>query len=157
MKKSVLGDMTADLVKLLDDPMTHVIENFITKCLFDEEIPDEVKLERMALLYKNAGEISDVDNFRGIFLRHILLSALQKWLYGRSSPILDENGSENAFGGRKGRAVNEVLLILRLIQDHCHWTGQPLIFKFLDVRKFFDMMNYKKCLIEAWKSGLRGK
>ena len=109
----------------------------------------------MALLYKNAGEFSDVDNFRGIFLRHILLSSLQKWLYGKSSPILDRNGSESAFGGRKGRAVNEVLLIVRLIQDHFHWTGQPLVLKFLDVKKFFDTMNYKKCLIEAFNK-MRG-
>ena len=157
VKKAVLGDMTADLVKLLEDPMVDVIQNFITKCLFEEEIPDAVKLERMALLYKNAGELSDVDNFRGIFLRHILLSSLQKWLYGKSSPILDRNGSESAFGGRKGRAVNEVLLIVRLIQDHFHWTGQPLVLKFLDVKKFFDTMNYKKCLIEAFRSGLKGK
>ena len=47
--------------------------------------------------------------------------------------------------------------IVRLVQDHSHWTGQPLILKFLDVKKFFDTMNYRKCLIEAFKSGLNGK
>ena len=73
------------------------------------------------------------------------------------APIVDENGSEFAFGGRNKRSVKEVLLILRLVQDQAHWTGQPLILKFLDVRKFFDTMNYKRCLIEAFKSGIKGK
>ena len=156
-KKSVLGVMTGDLVKMINDPMVIMIKNFILKCLYEEDIPTDVKMERMTLLYKNIGELSNIDNYRGIFLRHIILSILQKWLYSRCSPTLDENGSEYAFGGRKGRAVNEVLLIVRLVQDHCHWTGQPLILKFLDVKKFFDTMNFKKCLIEAYKSGLTGK
>ena len=68
----------------------------------------------------------------------------------KCSPIVDDNGSELAFGGRKGRSVNEVLLIVRLMQDYCHWNKQQLIFKFLDITKFFDTMNYKKCLIEAF-------
>ena len=70
---------------------------------------------------------------------------------------MDENGSELAFGGRKGRSVKEVLLIVRLIQDYAKWSNQPLILKFLDVKKFFDTMNYKKCLIEAHRSGIKGK
>ena len=87
----------------------------------------------------------------------IFISVLQKWLYTKCSPIIDKNGSELAFGGRKGRSVKEVLLIARLIQDHSMWTKQPLIPKFLDVTKFFDTMNYKKCMIEAYRSGVRGK
>ena len=51
----------------------------------------------------------------------------------------------------------EVLLIVRLIQDYSNWKKEPLILKFLDVTKFFDTMNYKKCLIEAYKSGIKGQ
>jgi hypothetical protein len=111
----------------------------------------------MVILYKNAGALSDMDNYRGIFIWHLILSILQKWLYLKCAPILDSNGSELAFGGRNKRSVKECLLIVRLVQDHAHWTGQPLILKFLDVRKFFDMMNYKRCLIEAFRSGVKGK
>lgn len=82
---------------------------------------------------------------------------LQKWLYTKSAPTLDEAGTENAFGGRKERSVKEVLLIVKLVQDHTKWTKRPLILKFLDIRKFFDTMNYKTALIEAYKSGLKGK
>ena len=48
-------------------------------------------------------------------------------------------------------------MIVRLIQDYSNWCKQPLILKFLDVTKFFDTMNYKKCLIEAYRSGVTGK
>ena len=43
------------------------------------------------------------------------------------------------------------------MQNYCNWCKQPLILKFLDVTKFFDKMNYKKCLIEAFRSGVTGK
>ena len=82
---------------------------------------------------------------------------LQKWIYSKCSPVVDVSGTELAFGGRKERSVSEVLLIVRLIQDYSVWSKQPLILKFLDITKFFDTMNYKKCLIEAYKSGVKGK
>ena len=71
--------------------------------------------------------------------------------------MVEMHGSEYAFGGRVERSVSEVLLIVRLIQDYCHWKKQPLILKFLDVTKFFDTMNYRKCMIEGYKSGICGK
>ena len=156
-KKAVQGTMKSELVKLGGDPLMKLIHRFVAMCCKDEDIPDGLRTERMVLLYKNSGPLPELDNYRGIFIRYLLLSVLQKWLYSKCSPVVDENGSEYAFGGRRERSVKEVLLIVRLIQDYSHWTKQPLILKFLDITKFFDSMNYKKCLIEAYRSGLKGK
>ena len=111
----------------------------------------------MILLYKHAGEIDVLDNYRGIFLRHVILSIIQKWLYTHNAGIVDSNGSELAFGGRVDRSVQEALLIVRLIQDHAWWSGESLFIKFMDVQKFFDSMNFRKALIDAHLSGVRGK
>ena len=156
-RKSVLGTMKSDLVKLGGDPLIRMIHRFVKMCYEKGEIPDGLRDERMVLLYKNAGPLAELDNYRGIFIRYLILSVLQKWLYAKCSPTVDVNGSEFAFGGRKERSVSEVLLIVRLIQDYSEWSKQPLILKFLDITKFFDTMNYKKCLIEAYKSGVKGK
>ena len=123
----------------------------------NEDIPIQLKIEKVVLLYKNAGEISEMDNYRGIFLRQIIISLLQKWLYQKCAPEVDKNGSEYAFGGRMERSVTEVLLVVKLIQDHARWTKRPLVLKFLDIRKFFDTMNYKSALIEAYKSRVKGR
>ncbi len=63
----------------------------------------------------------------------------------------------HSVGGKKDLSVKELLLIVKLVQDHAKWTKRPLMLKFLDIRKFFDTMNYKTALIEAYKSGLKGK
>ena len=156
-KKSVLGSMTSDLVKLGGDNIIGLMHRVIVSCCVENDIPDSMRNERMVILYKNKGKLTDLDNYRGIFIRLLCLSILQKWLYQKCSPRVEISGSEYAFGGRKERSVAEVLLIVRLIQDYSNWKKQPLILKFLDVTKFFDTMNYKKCLIEAYKSGIKGQ
>ena len=156
-KTSVMGNMTGDLLKLAGNSVVGAIHKCLMAFFMCEDIPVQMKVERIVILYKNSGQLSNLDNYRGIFLRHIIASLLQKWLYTKCAPGIDESGSEYAFGGRTERAVREVLLIVKLIQDHAKWTKQPLIMKFLDIRKFFDTMNYKTALIEAYKSGLKGK
>ena len=156
-KKAVRGDIKSGLLKLGGEPIVDWITRFIVLCCEKEMIPDEMKIERMTILYKNKGSLADIDNYRGIFIRIIILSILQKWMYTKCSTTVDESGSEFAFGGRKERSGKECLLILRLMQDHSNWSKQPMILKFLDVTKFFDTMNFKKCLIEAYKSGITGK
>ena len=156
-KKSVVGSMTGDLVKLGGDSLVRLIHRCIFTCFTREDIPVQMKIEKIVLLYKKSGEITDMDNYRGIFLRYLILSLLQKWLYKECAPIIDSNGSEYAFGGRTKRAVKEVLLVVKLVQDHARWTKRPLVLKFLDIKKFFDTMNFKTALIEAYRSGLRGK
>ena len=62
--------------------------------------------------------------------------AVYKWLYIKNAPIVDESGSEFAFGGRKGRTVNEPLLLVKLVQDYAIWTKKDVVIKFLDIEKF---------------------
>ena len=121
--KSVYRDMSIDLVKLGGEKLWDLIYRCICWCYEAEEIPLEMRIEKMILLYKNAGPIDILDNYRGIFLRHIILSILQKWLYSKNACIMDMNGSELAFGGRVDRCVQEALLIV-LIQDHARCGGQ---------------------------------
>ena len=155
--KAVDGDMTIDLVKVGGEKLWHLIYRCVCYCYEAEDLPYELRIEKMILLYKNAGAIDELDNYRGIFLRHIILSILQKWLYLQNAPTLDMNGSELAFGGRVKRSVQEALLIVKLVQDHARWTGEPLFIKFMDVQKFFDTMNFRKAMIDAHLSGLQGK
>ena len=137
-KKAVCGSMTIDLVKLGGEKIWDLIFRCVVCLVEAEKLPVDMRIEKMVLLYKMAGEISKLDNYRGIFLRNIILSVYQKWLYSKSAPVVDSNGTEFAFGGRSKRSVQEALLILRLIQDHAMWTGQDIFIKFLDIEKFFD-------------------
>jgi hypothetical protein len=149
--------MSIDLVKLGGEKIWKMIYRCIECLVVNESLPDKMRIENMVLLYKHAGEIHKLDNYRGIFLRHIILSIYQKWLYSKCAPVVDSNGTEFAFGGRSGRSVQEALLIVKLVQDHMCWTGSGVYIKFMDVQKFFDTINFKKALLDAYLSGIVGK
>ena len=155
--KASYGTMSIDLVKLCDSTMVHVIHRCILMCFRQNVFPEAFQIEKMTLLLKNKGLIENINDYRGIFLRYVIVSVYQKWLYERNAPIVDGNGSEYACGGRKERSCMEALLIVKLIQDYSNWTKTPMILKFLDVEKFFDSMNFKKSLIEAYRCGVKGR
>ena len=155
--KAVHGTMSIELVKMAGTSFRKMIHRCVYLCFISSEIPDEFRLEKMILLYNHKGKLDELDNYRGIFLRLIMLTIYQKWLYLKCAPIADENGSNSAFGGRKGKSTISPLLIIKLIQAHARWTKEQIIFKFMDVEKFFDSMNFHKCMVDIYDSGVGGK
>ena len=111
----------------------------------------------MTILLKSKGKIDEINDYRGIFLRNIILSIFQKWLYNQNAVKVDNTGSEYACGGRQKRSGLEALLIVKLVQDYAKWTNKEMVIKFMDIEKFFDLMNFKKALIEAYKCGVEGQ
>ncbi len=155
--KSSYGNMSIDLVKLGGVKLSQIIFRCILMCYRKNILPDALRDEKMTLLLKNRGIIDNLNDYRGIFLRNIIISIYQKWLYKRNSEKVDSVGSEFACGGRKKRSGLEALLIVKLMQDYAKWAKKKLVIKFLDVEKFFDKINYKVALIEAFKCGVTGR
>ena len=121
-KKTNYGTLSIDLAKLCGGKISSLIHRCILVCFRQNVIPALLREQKMTLLLKNNGVIDEVNDYRGIFLRHLVLSVYQKWLYQKSSKVVDESGSEFAFGGRKERAVMDALLIVKLVQDYAKWT-----------------------------------
>ena len=111
----------------------------------------------MVLLLKSKGIIDLINDYRGIFLRNLIISVYQKWLFHKNSGTVDNSGSEFACGGRKKRSGIDALLIVKLIQDYVKWSKKEVVIEFLDIEKFFDSMNYKLALIESYKNGVSGR
>ena len=155
--KATYGPLTIDLVKLGGIKITKLIHRCILRCIRENKLPDVFREEKMTILLKNNGVIGNINDYRGIFLRCIILSVFQKWLYMKNAEKVDRSGSEYACGGRKNRSGTDALLILKLVQDYSKWTNKQIIFKFLDVEKFFDTMNFKKAMIEAYLCGVTGR
>ncbi len=137
-RKACYGPMTIDMVKLGGDKIVKLVHRCILMCYRQNILPDKLREEKMSLLYKNKGSIEILNDYRGIFLRHIILSVYQKWLYSKNAGKVDDNGSEFACGGRKERSSAEALLIVKLVQDYCRWMKQRAVIKFLDKDQFWN-------------------
>ena len=155
--KSNYGTLTIDLAKLCGKKISSIVYRCILLCFRNNVLPNLLREEKMTLLLKSKGIIDNINDYRGIFLRNLIVSVYQKWLYIRNSITVDKSGSEYACGGRKGRSVMDALLVIKLIQDYAKWTKKEVVIEFLDVEKFFDSMNYKLALIEAFQNGVTGR
>ena len=82
---------------------------------------------KITLLLKNGGKIDNIDDYRGIFLRNVILTIFQKWLYRKNAKKSNASGSEYVFGERTSRSVQEALLIVKLVQNHAKWTKKQMI------------------------------
>ena len=116
--KANYGTLSIDLAKLCGKKISSLIHRCILRCYRENVLPSLFREEKMTLLLKNKGVIDMINDYRGIFLRHLILSVYQKWLYLKNSIVVDSAGSEYAFGGRKGRSGMDALLIVKLIQDY---------------------------------------
>ena len=157
VSKASYGSLSIDLTKLGGEKISRLIYRCILQCFKQNILPSALRVEKMTLLLKSKGVIDEINDYRGIFLRNVIVSVYQKWLYTKCSVPVDEAGSEFACGGRKGRAVTDPLLVVKLVQDYAKWTKKEVVLKFLDVEKFFDSMNYKLALIEGYKNGVEGR
>ena len=72
-KKACYGPMTIDLVKLGGEKIFRVIHRCIVMCVRQNVLPTKLREEKMTLLYKNKGQMDNINDYRGIFLRYIVL------------------------------------------------------------------------------------
>ena len=110
VSKASYGSLSIDLTKLCGKKISCLIHRCILMCFRTNALPVQLREEKMTLLLKNKGVIDNINDYRGIFLRNLIVSVYQKWLYQKNSIIVDDNGSELAFGGRKLRSVMNALL-----------------------------------------------
>ena len=84
------------------------------------------------------GDLSNVNNWRPIAVLPILYKTFSKLIYARISPILESCQSNDQFGFRKDRRIDDVLGILENMVGKTSEWNLPLWIASLDLRKAFD-------------------
>ena len=108
-------------------------------------------------IYKN-GDISDVNNFRGITLLSTLSKLFTKVLNNRLTLWSDTYDiiSDSQAGFRKGRGTIDNIFIIQSIVDYSLEQGKKVYCAFIDFRKAFDYLNRYCLWFKLLKSGIRG-
>ena len=98
---------------------------------------------KIVTLYKNKGEPSDYNNYRGISL----LSIVRKDLcacYTRSTTTTCRTGMvypESQCGFRSGRSTVDMIFSVRHLQEKCREQNMPLYISFIDLKKAFYLVS----------------
>ena len=96
---------------------------------------------KIITLYKNKGERSDCNNYRGISLLSIVGKAYARVLLSRLQLLADRVYPEAQCGFRAARSTIDMVFSVRQLQEKCREQRQPLYLAFIDLTKAFDLVS----------------
>ena len=107
-------------------------------------------------IYKKKGNRKVLKNWRGIFLTVSISKIYEKLMLNRQISVIEKGFSEAAAGGRKDRSTLDHLFIWQAINDYYKYLKCSVKFVYLDLEKAFDKLWLKSCIIDMFRSGVKG-
>ncbi|WP_353839203.1 reverse transcriptase domain-containing protein, partial [Acinetobacter baumannii] len=92
-------------------------------------------------MYKNKGDRSDCNNYRGISLLNITGKVFARVASERLQTLAARVYPESQYGFRAGWATADMIFSLRQLQEKCNEQRVPLYIAFIDLTKAFDMVS----------------
>ena len=96
---------------------------------------------KIITLYKNKGERSDCNNYRGISLLSIVGKVYARVILGRLQMLADRIYPESQCGFRAKRSTVDMIFSIRQLQEKCKEQNMPLYVAFIDLTKAFDLVS----------------
>ncbi|CAH2104692.1 unnamed protein product [Euphydryas editha] len=121
------------------------------------EVPYTFKASRIKALYKNRGDRSCCDSYRGISLLSVPGKVFARVLLNRLMKLSEQLLPETQFGFRPERGTCEAIFSIRQLQEKSIEQGRHLYLCFVDLEKAFDSMPREALWIVLSKIGCTEK
>ena len=117
------------------------LHQLLTKCWHEKRVPQDMRDSKIITLYKNKGERSDCNNYRGISLLSIVGKVFARVVLKRLQAVADRVYPESQCGFRSKRSTVDMIFSLRQLQEKCREQNRPLYLAFIDLTKAFDLVS----------------
>ena len=104
-------------------------------------VPQDMRDSKIITLYKNKGEMSDCNNYRGISLLSIVGKVFAWVILIRLQKLAERIYPESQCGFRAERSTIDMVFSLRQLQEKCREQHMPLYIAFIDLTKAFDLVS----------------
>ena len=117
------------------------LHDLLCLCWEQGHIPQDMRDANIVTLYKNKGDRSDCNNYRGISLLNIVGKVFARVTLSRLQSLASCVYPESQCGFRAGRSTVDMIFSLRQLQEKCREQQQPLFLAFVDLTKAFDLVS----------------
>ena len=118
-------------------------------------IPKFMKYANITTVPKK-GNLSNLENERGIFRVDVIRSILMRLVYNEKYPEVDRNMSDSQMGGRKGKGCrNNIFIINGIIHDVIKNAKKPILLQIYDYKQMFDSINLQQAISDIYEAGLK--
>ena len=130
-----------ELLKQCKSCLLEPLHSLLIQCWNEGSVPQDLRDAKIITLYKNKGERSDCNNYRGISLLSIVGKAFARIVLGRLQKLANLIYPESQCGFRANRSTIDMVFSLRQLQEKCREQQQPLFIAFIDLTKAFDLVS----------------
>ncbi|XP_063585836.1 uncharacterized protein LOC134763209 [Penaeus indicus] len=117
------------------------LHELLMQCWEEGAVPKDMRDTMIVTLYKNKGERSDCNNYRGISLLSIVGKAFARVALNRLQLLAERIYPEAQCGFRAARSTIDMVFSVRQLQEKCREQRQPLYLAFIDLTKAFDLVS----------------
>lgn len=130
-----------ELIKNAQSSLLQPIYGLLLRCWYEGEVPRAMRDAKIITLYKNKGDRSDCNNYRGISLLSIVGKIFARVLLPRLQTVANRVYPEAQCGFRAGRSTIDMVFSIRQLQEKCREQRRPLYIAFVDLTKAFDLVS----------------
>ena len=131
----------AEVYKCGQDAILPMLHLLLLMCWTKGSVPQDMRDANIITLYKNKGERSDCNNYRGISLLSIAGKIFARIILKRLQTLAERVYPESQCGFRGNRSTIDMIFSLRQIQEQSREQQQPLFMAFIDLTKAFDLVS----------------
>ena len=110
-------------------------------CWKEGTLPQGMRDANVVTLYKNKGDRSDCNNYRGTSLLSVVGKLFGHVACTRRHILAERTLPESQGGFRTGRSTVDMILSVRQLQEKCREQRRPLFIAFVDLTKTFDLVS----------------
>ena len=121
--------------------LLHHLHQLLLQCWEEGTVPQDMRDPNIITLYKNKGDRSDCNNYRGISLLSIVGKTFARVVLGRLQTLAERVYPEAQCGFRAERSTIDMIFSLRQLQEKCREQRRPLYIAFIDLTKAFDLVS----------------
>jgi len=132
-----------EIIKCGKPALLGPLHELLCLCWREGKVPQDMRDAKIITLYKNKGDRSDCNNYRGISLLNIVGKVFARVVLARLQVLAERIYPESQCGFRAERSTVDMIFSVRQLQEKCREQQMPLYIAFIDLTKAFDHVSRK--------------
>ena len=130
-----------EVIKHGKHALLHHLHVLLLLCWKEGTVPQDMRDANIVTLYKNRGDRSDCNNYRGISLLSVVGKVFARVALTKLQILAERTLPESQCGFRTGRSTIDMIFSVRQLQEKCREQRRPLFIAFIDLTKAFDLVS----------------
>ena len=130
-----------EVIKCGKPALLEPLHKLLCLCWREGKVPQDMRSARSITLYKNKGDCSDYNNYRGISPLSIVGKVFARVVLVRLQVLAECIYPESHCGFRSKRSTVDMIFSIRQPQEQCREQQKPLYIAFIDLTKAFDLVS----------------